>query len=371
MKKNTINVRELVQKYQANCDRINEIADACETEKRERSEAENVEYEALTRENKLIGMRVQAAAAENLRENPAVGKDMDTQVRELLYSGKTATIRLMREVTPQTTSALDGTGIIPTVQQEMLKPLRAGLIWDKVGINIRTGLVGVLRWPTHSKAVAAWKDEAAELTDSSINFNKLEMTGDRLGIAIPVTKEELDNSVGIVEGVIREEMPLAIADAINAVLFNPSNAKSPFYGAGTSGKAAKVTITPAAPTRKQLLEMKAAVLGSGIRPVAPCWVMSEAMKVILEDTKVDAGSGRFVCENDHILGYPVFTTPTIGNDKIGFGDFSYQAAGFFGGMDLVVDPYTLARRHAVDFVLNTNFGTVTLRPEAFCLGAGA
>ena len=322
MKKNTINVRELVQKYQANCDRITEIADACETEKRERSEAENVEFEALTRENQLIGMRIQAVAAENIREN-APGKDMDTQVRELLYAGKTATIRLMRDVSPQTTAALANTGIIPTVQQEMLKPLRAGLIWDKVGINIRTGLVGVLRWPTHSKAVAAWKDEAAELTDSSINFNKLEMTGDRLGIAIPVTKEELDNSVGIVEGVIREEMPLAIADAINAALFDPSNAKSPFYGAGTSGKAAKVTITPAAPTRKQLLEMKAAVLGSGIRPVAPCWVMSEAMKVILEDTKVDAGSGRFVCENDHILGYPVFTTPVIGNAQIGFGDFSY------------------------------------------------
>ena len=31
MKKNQINVRELVQKYQANCARINEIADACET----------------------------------------------------------------------------------------------------------------------------------------------------------------------------------------------------------------------------------------------------------------------------------------------------------------------------------------------------
>ena len=368
MKKNTINVRELVQKYQANCDRINEIADACETEKRERSEAENVEYEALTRENKLIGMRVQAAAAENLRENPAAGKDMDAQLRELLYAGKTATIRLMREVNPQTTAALDGTGIIPTVQQEMLKPLRAGLIWDKVGINIRTGLVGTLRWPTHSKAEAYWKDEAAVLTDSSIDFNKLEMSGDRLGIAIPVTKEELDNSVGIVENVIREEMPLAIADAINAALFDPTNAKSPFYSAGTEGYASKVVIS-ATPTRKNLLDMKAAVLGSGIRPVAPCWVMTEAMKAILEDVKVDAGSGRFLCENDHILGYPVFTTPAIGVGKIGFGDFSYQAAGFFGAMDLVVDPYTLARRHAVDFVLNTNFGTVTLRPEAFCFGA--
>jgi len=95
MKKNTINVRELVQRYQANCDRISEIADACETEQRERNEAETKEFEALSRENQLLSMRIQAAAAENLREN-VPGKDMDTQVRELLYSGKIATIRLLQ-----------------------------------------------------------------------------------------------------------------------------------------------------------------------------------------------------------------------------------------------------------------------------------
>ena len=37
-------------------------------------------------------------------------------------------------------------------------------------------------------------------------------------------------------------------------------------------------------------------------------------------------------------------------------------------MNLVVDPYTLARNNSVDFVLNTRFGTVTLREEAFVLG---
>ena len=39
MKKNKINVRELVNKYQANCDRIGEIADICEKEQRERNDA--------------------------------------------------------------------------------------------------------------------------------------------------------------------------------------------------------------------------------------------------------------------------------------------------------------------------------------------
>ena len=92
------------------------------------------------------------------------------------------------------------------------------------------------------------------------------------------------------------------------------------------------------------------------------------MKAELRDVKIDSGSGRFLCENDMILGYPVFTTASIGDEYIGFGDWSYQAAGFFGQMSFIADPYSLARNNAVDFVLNTRFGTVTLRPEAFVLG---
>lgn len=114
--------------------------------------------------------------------------------------------------------------------------------------------------------------------------------------------------------------------------------------------------------------MKAQVAKTGIKLTAPCFVMTEDMKAELEDTKVDAGSGRFVCENDHILGYPVFTTPYIGEGNVAFGDWSYQPAGFFGGMDLVVHPYTLARQNSTDFVLNTHFGTETLYKEAFVLG---
>ena len=45
--------------------------------------------------------------------------------------------------------------------------------------------------------------------------------------------------------------------------------------------------------------------------IAPCWVMTEAMKAELQDVKVDSGSGRFLCENNTILGYPVYTTSEI------------------------------------------------------------
>lgn len=369
MEKKRTNVRELVDRHQQNCARIGEIADLCERENRGRTEAETAEVEALARENQMLQMRLQAATTPVQEAK----MDADKELREALYAGKTAKVVLQRDI--QTTAALEGTGIIPVQEQEMLKPLREGLIYDKVGLTIRTGLVGTLRWPKHSKAVATFADEAVALSDSNVDFSKLEAKPYRLGIAIPVTKEELDQSEGIVESVVREEMPMAIADCINAVMFtteandSEGNAKKvvgPFAAAAASSTA--VTFASDIPTRKELLKMRAAVLKTGIQLIAPCWVMTADMKAELEDVKIDSGSGRFLCENDMILGHPVFVTSAIGEGNIGFGDWSYQAAGFFGAMDFVVDPYTLARKHSVDFVLNANFGTVTLREEAFVLG---
>jgi len=107
---------------------------------------------------------------------------------------------------------------------------------------------------------------------------------------------------------------------------------------------------------------------TGIKLIAPCWVMTEDMKTELEDVKVDAGSGRFLVENGMLLGSPIFTTPYIGEGYIGFGDWSYQASGFFGPMSIAVDPYTLLRQNSTDFVLNSHFATVTLYDEAFVVG---
>jgi hypothetical protein len=59
---------------------------------------------------------------------------------------------------------------------------------------------------------------------------------------------------------------------------------------------------------------------------------------------------------------------TIITEFIGLGDWRYQPMGLFGSIRFTVDPYSQARKDAVDFVLNCDYGTKTLREEAFILG---
>lgn len=404
MKKNTVNVRELVNKYQSNCERINAIADACEQEQRERTEAETKEYEALARENQLLAMRMQAATAEHLRENPNAKADAEKIIRENAKNGKKTEITFVREgeFAGMMVADIETGGIIPLNVQDILKPLEEGFILDKVGLPMPTGLAGDFVWPVYEAVEASIAGEGVALGDTKIDFNKLTAAPERIGIAIPVTNQSLNQSAGILEMVVRTVMPQAVRQLLNKVVCGitkvngATNLVGPFARilevAAKQGEKTKeekkyhavVTIpnllsdaTSAKKISAALVkDMKAKVLATGIEGNHLCWVMSKATEAILEITPINE-KGVFIpiLQNGRMFGLPVYTTNTIcGRDGetvveyIGLGDFGYQPMGLFGTLRFIVDPYSQARKDSVDFVLNTDYATKTLRPEGFILG---
>lgn len=398
MKKNTINVRELVQKYQANCDRISEIADACEKEQRERTEAENKEFEALTRENQLLGMRMQAATADYLRENPNANAEAEKLIRENLKSGRKTEITLVREGEFAGMMVADATagGIVPLRVQDFIEPLVEGFILNKVGLPLPTGLSGDFVWPIYDTVEATIAGEGVALTDSKIDLDKLTATPERIGIAIPVTNQSINQSAGIIETLVKKIMPEGVALLLNKIIFGlaPATGATHLVGPfarilqkGANGAPAdaarfvsKVAIHMT-PTFEDLnAKLKAALLETGVPGNHLCWTMTKSMKAILEGQPINK-DGVFIpmIQNDTLCGLPVYTTnqmrKTTGTgaqatvtEYIGLGDYAYQPMGLFGVLRFIVDPYSQARKDAVDFVLNCDYATKTLRPEAFILG---
>lgn len=366
MSKKTVNVRELVNKYQTNCDRIGEIADLCEKEQRERTEAETAEYNALMRENQLLQMKMQAVAVEQLRENPNTSAEASRIIRENVAAGRQTRIMLMRDLVM--VSDVTAGGIIPVKMQDILDPLVEGLILDKVGLPMPTGLAGDYIWPTYETVEATIQGEGVALTDTEISMSKLTASPQRIGIAIPVTRQAINQTEGVVEMVVKRLMPLSVTMLLNKIMFSTTKVAGattlvgPFVALASS----PVEVSTE-PTFKDFNGLKAKVLATGVDGEHLCWVMTKAQKAIAEATPKDAGSGIMVCENDHIAGLPVFTTNYIGEGFIGLGDWRYQPMGLFGDISFIIDPYSQARKDAVDFVLNVNYGTTTLRTEAFAL----
>lgn len=364
-----MNVRELVNRYQENCDRINEIADLCEKEQRERNEKEQTEYNALVRENQLLQMKMQAVSADILRETPDPVGEANKLIRENMANGKTTQIMLVRSLVMVATATTGG--IVPVRVQDIIDPLVEGLILDKVGLPLPTGLAGDYIWPTYEAVEATILGEGAPLSDTPITLSKLTAKPERIGIAIPVTRQAINQTEGVIEMIVKKLMPLAVSKLLNKIMFSTtkvgsaSSLKGPFVDLKTA--ADRKTLAGTVPTFIELNSMKAEVLASGVDGENMCYVMTKAMKAILEGTPKDPGSGIMICENDKIAGLPVFTTNYIGEGYIGLGDWRYQPMGLFGDISFIVDPYSQARKDAVDFVLNANYGTTTLQPKAFVL----
>lgn len=358
-------VREWVEKLQENCSKINEIADLCERENRKRSQAEDLECETLERESQILRMRIQVASAPAMPQDNAASALM--QLRENIAAHKQTEI-VFRDLTLSTD--VNNGGLVQLNIQDVVKPLQEGIILNKVGVPMPTGLAGNFVWPVYEAVEATIAGEGVALGDTSIPFSKLTAQPEPIGLAIPVTVEALNQSDGMLEQIVREIMPNALIQAINRVLFSPTkvtnavNLVGPFVA-----KASSATALSAVPTFKELNAMKASLLSKGVDGSRLCWVMSEANKAVLEGTPVNE-KGIFVpiIQNDMICGAPVYTTSVITDDYIGLGDWTYQPMGLFGDIRLVVDPYTQARKNAIDFVMHADYGTKTLRPEAFALG---
>ena len=394
MKKNKLNVRELVNQYQANCDRIREIADTCEKEKRERNEAESTEFEALCRDNQLLQMKMQVATAEHLRENPNAAEEAITLIRENAKNGKKSEIIFVRDM--MMVSDVNAGGIIPLNIQDILKPLQEGFILDKVGLPMPTGLAGDFVWPMYEMVEAQIAGEGVALGDTKIPFSKMTAAPERVGIAIPVTNQSLNQSAGVLEMIVREVMPLSIRLLLNKILFstekvnNATNLIGPFAAIAINAaksvsqrdkKIPGIVQLAHVPTFEQLnAQMKAKVLETGIEGSHLCWIMTKSMEAILEGTPINK-DGIFVpmIQNGILCGLPVYTTNAIRKtttesdtttvtEFIGLGDWRYQPMGLFGTIRFIVDPYSQARKDSVDFVLNTDYGTKTIRNEAFLLG---
>lgn len=372
MRKNKINVRALIDRYQEICDRIQQIADACETEKRERTDAETAEYETLVRESNVLQMKMQAAQA----TVTAKADGIVSGVREALSAGGRQSVKVggelsLRRDKTMTTDVTAG-GLVKDLIQPVVLPLQEQTVYDLVGIPMQQGLAGNFVWPVVEFGEASINGEGATQEMKKLNFSKLTATPERIGYAYEATRESIEQSEGVVETLINTAIPMGVNDLINRVVMSTTKQtgaqlmQGPFVDLAAS--ATSIAATADAISWGDLNKLKADILKSGVRGNNLAWVMTKGTAAILEGTPINAkGIFRPMIENGLLCGVPVFTTEAIGDSYIGLGDWSYQPAGFFGQPTMIVDPYTTAADNSVRFIYNTHFATKTIRQEAFKL----
>ncbi len=382
MKKEKFNFREAYERIDAIKGRLNEMAQNLENDKEREAltDAEKGERKQLERELDILEMKIKANT-----ESIAVLREEDipyanAKVRECLNAGKRFELKISRAVaqsfggnTSTYDSGLAGTNPSGLTTHDIVEPLYNKTILSAIGSPLLTGLKGNHQWPVVEAFHATINDEGAELGDTKIPLNKLIAKPERLGIAVPITREALNETDNLVQLVATQYMPVAIAELMNKIMFSQvkvngaTDLVGPFIPANMKAEN-KLTYTGEAPTLKQIVGAKTAILKHNVKSEGLCYVMSEVTKGDLEATPKWSGANQaIVDENGKINGVPVFCTNEVADGQIYVGAFKYAPQGLFGDMVFIVDPYSKARNNAIDCVLNVDYAISVLRQEAFAV----
>lgn len=366
--------------------RLNELAEKLENDKERENftDEEKAEIRSLKREQNILDAKMQAARTIIVVEREEDIPNVNAQIREAVKNGERFEVVLKRGMMKRTwgvdgnwNGAASGyanpatsTNPAPVTVGEIVEPLYPNIILSAIGAPLLTGLKGNYVWPVVEAFHATINDEGAALGDTKITPAKLVAKPERIGIACPITREALNETDDLLRIVATQYIPVAMAELMNKIMFSKravsgaTNLIGPFItGNITSGHA--LTYSGAAPTAADLAAMKGVVLKKNVRAEQLCYVMNEYTKANLEATPKWSGASEPIIVDNKISGVPVFATSEVADGEVFFGAFKYAPQGLFGDVSFIIDPYTLARKNAIDFVLNVDYAITVLRQQAF------
>ena len=282
-----------------------------------------------------------------------------TEMRKsgLSYSGQIQLPVEERGDAVAATVATDGKEIVATDKLNILSPLMGKSILAEAGATFLTGLVGNISIPNYTGSTCGWKGELEAADNGKGTFGSVELSPKRLTAYIDISKQFLtQDSVGA-EEMLRADIVNSLVAKLEQTIFGDA--------AGDSTKPAGIFngAEVVAPSYQGVCEAEAAVTDySGEKRFVMSPTAKSAFKqATISGTKSDL---RLLLEDGEVDGYPVSDSSNVVAGGYAFGDFGELVVAQWGGIDIVVDPYTLATKNAIRLVINAYFDAKVRRNGA-------
>ena len=245
---------------------------------------------------------------------------------------------------------------------DLLTPLRAKNVLVAAGAKYMSGLIGDVQVPIMGAGNVTWEGEVASAKEAGYTFTSKKLQPKRLTAYVDISKQFLvQDSIGA-EQAIRADIVAAINSKLESTILGSAQGSTTTPAGIFYGQSPK-TIT----TFKDICDLEASIEDANV--IGECkYVMSNKAKAALRNMPKSSKSTQLVMENGEVDGTPVLNTSNVEAQNIAYGDWNNLAIGQWGSIDLVVDPYTLAKDGQVRIVINAFFDAITLRPEAFAFG---
>lgn len=243
----------------------------------------------------------------------------------------------------------------------------------QAGARILNGLQGNVTIPKKlTAAQTGWVNtEGGNTGETEMTTGQINLTPKTIGGHTDVTRQLLIQSSMDVEAMVRDDLLQSLALSIDfAGLAGDGTGGAPTGIKNTAG-INTATFAAANPTFAEVVEMETAVAVDNALLGNLGYIMHSSMVGALKTTEKASGTAQFVVEpGGTVNGYKAIRSNQGAAGDAYFGNYSDLIIGFFGGLDILVDPYThstsgtirvnamqscdVAVRHAVSFCLGSN-----------------
>ena len=253
----------------------------------------------------------------------------------------------------------DGSGYVPTNVPGVIEALRAPTMIEQLGATTIYGATGNLQFPRVSvKAIGTEETEVSADADSTMEMDELTLSPIRVANKTLFSKQLILQGGNQVDTLIARELQAGINTTIDKAAFAKAAAATQTAGAG------------AALTAADLFELEKSVLAAGGNFADCKWAMSPTGWKVSRDLATVASIDAF-WKGQSFDGFPAVATPNLvdGTADAGdviFGDFAKGLVlAYFGGLDLLVDPYSNAGTAQIALHLNKFYDVDVRQAGAF------
>jgi uncharacterized protein len=270
----------------------------------------------------------------------------------------------------QATSGQAGAGFVPTVVPAAIEALRAPTVLEGLGTTVIRNATGNLQFPRVStKASGTGETEVSQDAASGLNMDQVSLNPQRVAANTTYSKQLILQGGSEIDFLIANELAAAMNAYIDDYAFDLISASTTVN---------QSSVADAALTAIIVNKMETDALAQGANLAGASYVMSPGAyglsKALAQVSSVNAlwENGRFNMYNAVATPYLVNgfledgTTAAAGS--MVFGNFAQGAIlAYFGGIDLLVDPYSAAGTAQIKLHVNRFFDFDLRQPGALSL----
>lgn len=250
----------------------------------------------------------------------------------------------------------------------------------KLGATVLSDLVGSLPLVGAGSMTAQWLAEGATASVSKATFARVTMTPHRNAIIGAFSKDLLRQTSIDVEQIVWNKIQQAHAELLeSAAIAGTGSSNQPTGILSTSGIGSVAIGTNGGPiTWAKVVELETKVNAVNGNRGKLAYLTNAKVIGDLKTIERASNTARFLLDGDfsRINGYPIEWTNLVPSNltkgtssakcsAMVFGNFEDLYIGHWGGIDVVVDPFTLAAQADVRVVLNSWDDCVVAEPKSF------